>query len=110
MLPLKRIGTVHSVTEKLFRLDPDPQLFQSFARKTGLDRFFRFTLPAREFPIAAKAVVKMALSDQKLSVLVNDRTTHLKRFHHFITKQAARAKDLRIVSRKIVFRIMEQPS
>jgi len=64
-------------------MDPDPEFLKSFTHKTRLDRFIPFALAAREFPKPSEAVLQMTLSNQEFSVLVNDRTSHLKSFRHF---------------------------
>ena len=73
---------MHPVAKEPLGMYPDPQLFKSLAHKTCLDRLVLFTLAAREFPITAETVPQVALGDQELPVLVNDRTANLKNFHY----------------------------
>lgn len=68
-------------------MDPDPQFFKSFARKTLLDRLILLALTTREFPIAAEAVLKVTLGDQEFPVLMNDRAADLDKFRHFSSKK-----------------------
>ncbi len=78
---------MHPIAEKPLRLDPDPQLFQSFSLKTRLDRFIRFALPAWKLPKPAEAIFQMTLSDQEFPVPMNDRAADIKSFGHFTSGQ-----------------------
>ncbi|OGX12276.1 MAG: hypothetical protein A2351_04585 [Omnitrophica bacterium RIFOXYB12_FULL_50_7] len=70
-------------------MDPDPQLFKSFAHKTRLDRFILLAPTAREFPKPPEAVLEVTLSEQEFPLFMNDGTAYIKGFHHFSSRQRA---------------------